>query len=566
MFLPTTISELKRLGWDYLDVIIVSGDTYIDSSYSGIAVIGKVLLNEGYRVGIIAQPDLDSDKDILRLGEPRLFWGVSSGCVDSMIANYTSLNKKRLSDDFTPGGMNTKRPDRALIVYSNLIKRYFKNTVPIVLGGIEASLRRIAHYDAWDNKIRRPILFDAKADILIYGMGERAVIELAKRLKNRQGYRDLRGIAYIAKREEILNFNQYVVLPSFEEVSSNREEFKRMFFLFYNNNEFPAGRGLIQQVGNRFLVQNPPSIPLSTLELDRIYNLNYERDVHPYYKKNGKVKALETIRFSITTHRGCSGDCAFCAISIHQGRQIISRSEDSILQEVFDVVNHPEFNGIISDVGGPTANMYGMECLQKQKPCTNRSCIYPKICPSFNISHKKQLDLLRKIRNVKSKSGKNIRAFVASGIRHDLILADVDYGKIFLEEVLKYHTSGQMKIAPEHTEDRILRLMKKPGNKILVEFKKIFDRINQKLDEKKFLTYYFIAAYPGCTIRDMERMRDFVNKELRLKPEQIQIFTPSPSTFSTLMYYLEEDPFTGEKIFVEKGLKGKKKQKAVITG
>ncbi len=330
MFLPTVKEELQKLKWDYLDVILVTGDAYIDSPYSGVSIIGKVLLEAGYKTGIIGQPDIKNGNDIMRLGEPKLFWGVTAGCVDSMITNFTPLNKRRKSDDFTPGGRNTRRPDRAVIVYSNLIRQYFKKTKPIVLGGIEASLRRIAHYDFQSDGIRKSILFDAKADYLIYGMGEKAVIELAGRLKNNMNVNNARGICYISAQKK----QGYIELPSFEEVKSDKKNFLDMFIKFYENNEPDFANGIIQKQDTRYLIQNPPAYYLTQKKLDEIYGLDYERDAHPYYKKQGRIAAMDTIRFSITTHRGCFGECNFCSIAIHQGRKIISRSEESILNEV----------------------------------------------------------------------------------------------------------------------------------------------------------------------------------------------------------------------------------------
>ncbi|MBI4811743.1 MAG: YgiQ family radical SAM protein, partial [Ignavibacteriales bacterium] len=385
MFLPTTKVELNKLGWKKLDVIIISGNTYIDSSYSGAAVIGKVLLDAGYKVGIIAQPDIHSDEDITRLGEPALFWGITSGCVDSMVANFTASKKRRRQDDFTPGGINNKRPDRAAIVYSNLIRKYFRETVPIVLGGIEASLRRIAHYDYWDDRIRRSILFDAKADILVYGMGEKATLEIAARLRVNHPIEDIRGICYISKRSK----DDYLILPTFDEVISDKKKFIEMFHTFYRNNDPITAKGLCQQHGDRYLIQNPHAPHDTQEELDRYHDLEYERDVHPFYKKEGKVRAMETIKFSITTHRGCYGECNFCAISVHQGTAIISRSEKSIIREAESFVHDPAFKGYIHDIGGPTANMYatGCEKMRKHGKCLKKDCIFPTKCKNLNNNH-----------------------------------------------------------------------------------------------------------------------------------------------------------------------------------
>ena len=559
MFLPTTKEELSKLGWKKLDVIIVSGDTYIDSSYSGAAVIGKVLLNAGYKVGIIAQPDFKSDKDIKRLGEPELFWGVTSGCVDSMVANFTASMKRRRQDDFTPGGVNNRRPDRAVIVYSNLIRQYFRNTKPIVIGGIEASLRRIAHYDYWADRIRRSILFDAKADILVYGMGEKAILEIAARLRTNQPPEDIRGISYISK----LPKEEYIHLPSFDQVAEDKKKFTEMFHTFYRNNDPVTAKGLCQQYGDRYLIQNPPARNLSQDEIDKIYNLEYERNVHPYYKKEGEVRAMDTIRFSITTHRGCYGECNFCAISVHQGTAITSRSEKSIIREAKNIVHDPDFKGYIQDVGGPTANMYSTNCdkLLIHGKCVKKDCIFPTTCKNLDNNHRPQIELLKKLRRIEGVK----KVFIASGIRYDMIIDDKEFGDEYLHELIEHHVSGQLKIAPEHTEERVLGLMRKPGTRYLKEFKKRFDRINAKQKKNQFLTYYLIAAHPGCTLEDEVKMKQYVSSELHIHPEQVQIFTPTPSTYSTLMYYTETNPWTGEKMFVEKSIGGKEKQKKFIT-
>ena len=559
MFLPTTMEEVRKLGWDSLDIILVSGDTYIDSSYNGSALIGKWLYKHGFKVGIIAQPDINSDKDIKRLGEPNLYWAVSAGCVDSMVANYTATKKKRKSDDFTPGGENIRRPDRASIIYTNLIKRFFKNgNAPVVLGGIEASLRRITHYDYWSNNLRRPLIFDAKADILSYGMGEKSMLALAQALKGGREWRNIRGLSYIAKEKK----DSYLELPSFDECVKDKREFVKAFDIFYHNCDPITAKGLCQLCGDRYLIQNPPSENFTSEELDSIYSMDFERDVHPYYKAMGEVRALDTIRTSVTTHRGCYGECNFCAIAIHQGRTVISRSQDSIVEEVKEIASAPKFKGYIADVGGPTANMYAIECSKKLKlgACQDKRCLYPHKCPALKIDHNSQIELLDKLKNI----DKIKKIFIASGIRYDMILDDKRNGQIYLEEIIKDHVSGQMKIAPEHTEDKVLSLMGKQGKAPLKEFKEKFYKINSKLGKKQFLTYYLIAAHPGCDEKDMLDLRRFASSELRINPEQVQIFTPTPSTYSTLMYYTEMDPFTNKKLFVEKDNGKKQKQKDIL--
>jgi len=559
MFLPTTMEEVKKLGWNYLDIILISGDTYIDSSYNGSALIGKWLYKHGFKVGIIAQPDINSDVDIKRLGEPKLYWAVSAGCVDSMVANYTATKKKRRSDDFTPGGENTRRPDRASIAYTNLIKRHFKNSeVPIVLGGIEASLRRITHYDYWSNNLRRPLIFDAKADILSYGMGEKSMLELARAIRDKKDWRNIRGLSYISKEIK----EGYLELPSYENCVKDKKEFIKAFETFYHNCDSILSKGLYQKCGDRYLIQNPPSENFSSRELDAIYSMDFERDVHPYYKKMGEVRALDTIKTSVTTHRGCYGECNFCAIAIHQGRTVISRTEDSIVDEVKEITKMKKFKGNIADVGGPTANMYQVECKKKLKfgACQDRRCLYPQKCPALKIDHSKQIDLLKRLKEI----DKIKKIFIASGIRYDMILDDKKCGQMYMEEIIKDHVSGQMKIAPEHTEDKVLSLMGKQGKAPLKEFKEKFYQINKKLGKKQFLTYYLIAAHPGCNEKDMLDLKRFASAELRVNPEQVQIFTPTPSTYSTLMYYTEMDPFTGKKLFVEKDNGKKQKQKDIL--
>jgi uncharacterized radical SAM protein YgiQ len=558
MYLPTTRAEMEKLSWEKLDIILITGDTYIDSPYLGISVIGKVLLKAGYRVGIIAQPDISSPDDICRLGEPGLFWGVTAGSVDSMIANYTATGKKRKKDDYTPGGINNRRPDRATIVYVNLIKRYFKNTCPIILGGIEASLRRIAHYDFWDNRIRRSILFDSKADILAYGMAEKSVVQLAERLTKKKDISNIRGICYISNTPG----EKSLIIPSFSEVKQDKEKFIQMFHQFYENQDPFHGKTLAQQQDNRYLIHNPPSYPLSEKELDEIYDLDFERDVHPYYRKDGLVRALDTIKFSVTSHRGCIGECNFCAITVHQGKYIQSRSEESIINEIKRLTMDKDFKGYILDVGGPTANMYTMGCADQKRDshCLKKRCLFPSICKNLSLNHQPLINLLRKIRKIKGIK----KVFVASGIRYDLVMADKKNGMNYLKEIILYHISGQLKIAPEHVEEKVLSLMGKGDNKYLTSFKKLFDRINRQSGKKQFLTYYFIAGHPGCREKDMISLRQFIQKELHIHPEQLQIFIPTPSTYSAVMYYTGLDPFTGNDIFVEKKVKNKEKQKKLI--
>lgn len=559
MFLPTTKDEMESLGWHKLDVILVTGDSYIDSPYSGVAVIGKVLQKAGFCVGIIAQPDVSSPDDISRLGEPELFWGVTGGAVDSMVANYTATLRKRRSDDFTPGGLNNRRPDRAVIVYTNLIKRTFKNNAPIVLGGIEASLRRITHYDYWNDKLRAPILFDSKADFLLYGMAESSVVRLANALKQHLSLLDIRGLCYLSKNPP----QDFASLPSFEEVNDDPDAFINMYQTFYQNNDPLTAMGLVQQKGDRWLVQNPPAFPLSQDQLDEVYALDFEREQHPYYERQGAVKALETIRFSIPTHRGCYGECNFCAIAVHEGRTVTSRSQASILSEAEGMTRHKKFKGIINDLSGPTANMYEIECAKKLKSgaCPDKRCLYPEICPVLKVDHSPQLELLEKIRQLQGVR----KVFIGSGIRYDMVMADRQYGKEYLKAIVNHHTSGQLKVAPEHTDPTVLQMMGKPPVNSLLGFKDKFADYSKKAGKEQYLTYYLIAAFPGCSDREMKNLKQFMSGRLNLLPEQVQIFTPTPSTFASVMYYTQKDPFSGEPIFVEKSLAGKMRQKEILT-
>ncbi len=560
-FIPTTKDELIKLKIDRPDIIIVTGDTYIDSPFIGAAVIGRCLQSRGFSVAIIAQPDISGPGDITRLGEPGLFWGVTGGSIDSMVANYTPLKKKRRSDDLTPGGVNDRRPDRAVIAYSNLIRRYFKNTSPIVLGGIEASLRRVTHYDFWSDSLRRPVLFDAKADLLVYGMGEAAIIDIARRLKeNREDYIYARGVCYISKAPSA----GYIELPSYEECVADKLKFIDMFNTFYKNNDPLTAKGLYQKSGNRYLIHNPPAPALSSGELDGIYDLDYCRAQHPYYQNKGAAPARNTIDFSITTHRGCYGECNFCAIAVHQGRMVISRSEESIIAEAEKISKMDNFKGYITDVGGATANMYCIECEKKLKSgaCKDRRCLFPKVCGGLNIDHRKQISLLRRLGKIKGVK----KVFVASGIRYDMVLSDKKSGREYVDEIACHHVSGQLKLAPEHTSCAVLKLMGKPGVSSLVEFKRLFDDANKKACKSQFLTYYLIAAHPGCSDEDMLEMKKFINIELKINPEQVQIFTPTPSTYSTLMYYTGINPFSKEVLFVEKRDGAKSRQKKIING
>ena len=560
MFLPMTREEMRRLGWDALDVILVSGDAYLDSPFCGVALLGKVLLKEGYRVGVIAQPRWDTTEDISRLGEPRLWWGVTSGCVDSMVANYTATGKRRHQDDFTPGGVNDRRPDRALMIYTGLVRRAFKNTRPIVVGGIEASLRRVSHYDFWSDKIRRSVLFDAKADLLVYGMGERLALEISRRLAAGQDLSDLRGVCWKSKTVP----EGYLELPSHEECLSDPRRFIEMFKTFYANQDPITGKGLAQKSDPLwYLVQNPPETSFSTEELSGYHDQAWEREAHPLHAAQGPVKALETIRFSILSHYGCYGECNFCAIAAHQGRTVQTRSDASIVAEAEGMTRHPRWKGILSDVGGPTANMLGIECAKKLRhgSCSDKRCLFPEVCPGLKPDHSRQIALLRRLRALPGMR----KIFLASGIRPDLAMADGKAGDAYVREVAEFHTSGQMKLAPEHSDPQVLARMGKPGMESLHWFRERFLAASHKADKNQFLTYYLMAAHPGCSDREMAELRETCSRELGILPEQVQVFTPTPSTWSTLMYATGLDPWTLDPVYVERKLSGKERQKAMLA-
>lgn len=551
MFLPTTAAELKSLGWKQPDIILVTGDTYIDSPQIGAAVIGKYLWKHGFKTALIAQPAVGDGRDITRLGAPALFWGVTAGSIDSMVANYTRLKKFRHQDDYTPGGVNV-RPNRATIAYTNLIRQHFKPTQPIVLGGIEASLRRIAHYDCWDDAVRRSLLFDAKADILAYGMAEKTVLELAAAFRNGVDWRNIKGICYIASTPA----EGRILLPSFDEVAAHKPAFRRMSLLFDQHADHPSP-GFIQQHGDRFLIHNPPPPSLSTAELDEVSDLEFAGDAHPYYK-TGEIRALATIKQSITTHRGCIGQCNFCAIAVHQGRQVVSRSPQSIMAEAARISQAAGFNGIIYDVGGPTANMYGLSC-RKGWACQNKHCLMPKICPQLGFGHRAQIEILRRLLGLTGIK----KVFVASGIRPDLVMADQEQGQRYIAQLARHHVSGQIKLAPEHSESAVLKLMNKPAPESLIKFKDAFDSACAASDKSYYMTYYLMAAHPGCTKEHMQRLKSFLASGLKTTPEQVQIFTPTPATLSTAMYHCETD-MAGNKIFCEKNLQAMQKQKELI--
>lgn len=558
MFLPTTPEEVRARGWDGLDIILVSGDTYTDNAYNGTALIGHWLVDHGLRVGIIAQPDVSSGDDISRLGQPELFWSVSAGCVDSMVANYTPTRKFRKEDDFTPGGVNDRRPDRATIAYTNLIKRHIKGR-PVFLAGIEASLRRIAHYDFWSDSVRRSVLFDAKADGIVYGMTELATLELADRIRRGKGWGDVRGVCYPSASVP----DGFVEMPSFESCRDDRFAFMDAFRIFSGNSDPVTAKGLAQRHGDRYLIQNPPQRPLTTEELDALYGSDFEDAVHPYYARQGHVRAMDTVSNSITTHRGCYGDCSFCSIALHQGTTVVSRSEESILREARRIASRPGFNGVIKDVGGPTANMYGIECPRKVRSgrCTDKRCLGSKPCPSLPIDHSRQTALLGELSSIPGVR----RVFVNSGIRYDMIVADKAHGQEYLDAIVADHVSGQMKVAPEHVSDDVLRLMGKPRRRTLEEFRSMFAESLSRCGKEEYLTYYFMAAHPGCTEDHMRELAAYCRGTLRIHPEQVQVFTPTPSSYSTAMYRTSKDR-CGRDVRVERSIQKRQRQKEIVTG
>ena len=566
-FLPVTKEEIAALGWERPDIVLVSADAYVDSPYSGVAVIGQTLSLRGYKVAVLSQPNPKNIDEFRSLGEPRLFWGVSCGCVDSMVANYTASGRRRRQDDFTPGAVNDRRPDRASIVYSNAIRAAFKPAKPILLGGIEASLRRVSHYDFWSGKVRRPVVCDAKADALIYGMGERAVLEFAAAVKSGASWHDIPGLCRMASEKDFVPPPGAVELASFAEVSAPTEEgrraFARAFKIFCENQDPLTARALIQKVDNRYLVHNVPAWPLEREELDGLHSVEWELDAPAAIRSQGEIRALDTIRFGITTHRGCYGQCNFCAIAVHQGRRVVSRSKANIVEEARRICAHRLFKGTITDVGGPTANMYGFDCDRKRKvgACAHKRCLFPETCKSLNVDHSAQVELLADIRRLKGVK----HVFVSSGIRPDLIAADRKCGSMYIEAIARNHVSGQLKLAPEHVSRHVLEFMGKPSVESLLEFKKKFDAASRKCGKRQFLTYYFIAAHPGCTEKDMHELKRFATQKLNLNPEQVQIFTPTPMTAATCMYYTGYDPDTMEKVYVARNLGEKERQKSILT-
>ena len=550
MFLPTTIKEVRARGWEQLDVILFSGDAYIDHPAFGAAVIGRLLEAEGYRVAIVPQPNWRDDlRDFTKLGTPRLFFGITAGSMDSMVNHYTANIRLRSNDAYTPGGKAGFRPDYAVTVYTRIVKRLFPH-VPVVVGGIEASLRRLTHYDYWSDSLKPSVLAESGADLLIYGMGERVVQQVARALRN--GYnakllRKLRQVAFMAGKDyvERLDPAKTIRLHSYEECARDKRAFGENFTVIETqSNLMEPTATLVEAVGDRYVVVTPPNTTLTTEELDHSFDLPYERAPHPRYNGKGDIPAWEMIKHSVNIHRGCFGGCSFCTISAHQGKFINSRSERSILDEVRRIASMPGFRGYLSDVGAPSANMYRMGGRDKElcRRCRRPSCLHPKMCPNLGNDHRPLLALYEKIRAVKGIK----KAFGGSGIRYDLF--DRSDGGAYLREVVVNHTSGRLKVAPEHTSDRVLNIMRKPSFSLFEEFKLIFERINKEKGLNQQIIPYFISSHPGCTEEDMAELAA-LTKQMNFKLEQVQDFTPTPMTLSTEIYYTGIHPYTGEKVF-----------------
>jgi radical SAM protein YgiQ len=558
-FLPTTKKEVELREWDELDVILFSGDAYIDHPAFGISVIGRVLEAAGYRVAIIPQPDWHGDfRDFKKLGRPRLFFGVSAGAMDSMVNKYTANKRLRSEDAYSPNGRHDLRPEYPSIVYSNILRQLYPD-VPIVLGGIEASLRRLTHYDYWKDCIRKSVLCDSGADIVIYGMGEKQIISIAQALENGRKIKDIKDIpqtAYLCKEGDIpegITTND-IVLHSHEECLYNKKFQAENFKHIEEESNKKHAQRILQKVDSQYIVVNPPYPTMTTEEVDATYDLPYTREPHPKYK--GKViPAYEMIKFSVNIHRGCFGGCSFCTISAHQGKFIASRSKESILKEVKQVIQMPDFKGYLSDLGGPSANMYGMagKNIKACEHCKRPSCIHPEICPNLNTDHSKLLDIYRTVDALPGIK----KSFIGSGVRYDLLLHNAKDEKTnhstqeYTRELIKNHVSGRLKIAPEHTSDRVLYLMRKPSFKQFYQFKRIFDKINKEENLRQQIIPYFISSHPGCKEEDMAELA-VITKDLDFHLEQVQDFTPTPMTVSTEAWYSGYDPYTLEPVFSAK--------------
>lgn len=559
-FLPLNREEMLRKGWEKPDFVFVTGDAYVDHPSFGPAIISRMLELYGYKVAIIAQPDWKDVESIAIYGEPRLGFLVSAGNMDSMVNHYSVSKKRRKTDAYTPGGEMGKRPDYATVVYCNLIRRKYKN-IPIIIGGIEASLRRLAHYDYWSNRLKHSILVDSQADILVYGMGENASIEIAEALEAGIDVKDItyvKGTAF--KSKSVDNLDDYIELPSFDELANDKINYAKSFKIQYDNTDHFTGKTLIEKYNDhQYVVQNPPAKPLSESEMDRVYSLDYTRTYHPSYEPLGGIPAISEIKFSLVSNRGCFGGCSFCALTFHQGRTLQTRSHKSIIKEAEKMIWEPDFKGYIHDVGGPTANFRVKAC-EKQKKygvCKDKQCLFPKPCQNLNVDHADYLELLRKLRELPNVK----KVFIRSGIRFDYLMADKN--DEFFRELCKHHVSGQLKVAPEHVSNNVLSKMGKPENSVFKAFCDKYKRINEELGMKQYMVPYLMSSHPGSTMKDAVKLAEYL-RDLGYMPEQVQDFYPTPSTISTCMYYTGVDPRTMEPVYVPISPHEKAMQRALI--
>ncbi len=560
-FLPINQTEMKQRGWEQADFVYICGDAYVDHPSFGAAIITRLLEDAGYKVAFIAQPDWNKEESIAVCGEPRLAFIVSAGNMDSMINHYTSFKKRRHQDAYTPGGGFSGRPNRSVIVYSNLIRKTFKKT-PILIGGIEASLRRMAHYDYWSDKVKRSILLDSGADLLMYGMGEHSVLEIAEALDAGIPVHEItyvRGTVFKCRDLENLA-GEYELLPSYDEIIASKEVFAQSYYRQYVNTDAITAKTLVEPYKKtEYIVQNPPSLPLTQKEMDHVYELPYMRAWHPSYDALGGVPAFKEVKFSLTSCRGCFGGCSFCALTFHQGRRIQARSQESILKEARLLTKDPDFKGYIHDVGGPTADFRHTACQKQIKygVCTEKQCLFPKPCANVDANHSDYISLLRKLRAIPGVK----KVFIRSGIRFDYVLAEKN-GK-FLEELCKYHVSGQLKVAPEHICDTVLSLMGKPSNRVYEQFQNAYKKMNQRIGMKQYLVPYLMSSHPGSRLKEAIALAEYI-RDLGYMPEQVQDFYPSPGTISTCMYYTGIDPRNQKPVYVPVTLKEKQMQKALI--
>ena len=559
-FLPVCRQDMEARGWDGVDFVYVIGDAYVDHPSFGHAIISRILEANNYRVGIISQPDWKNKKSIDIYGKPRLGFIISAGNMDSMVNHYTVSKKRRHNDAFTPGGVFGKRPDYATVVYGNLIRQTYKD-VPIIIGGIEASLRRLAHYDYWSDTVKRSILLDSGADLLLYGMGERSIVETADALQSGLDIRDITFIpGSVYKTKSLDSVYDAITLPSFDDVKESKRKYAESFYTQYINTDPFSGQRMVEKYGEHlYVVQNPAAKPLSTAEMDRVYGLNYMRTYHPSYEAAGGVPAIEEVKFSLVSNRGCFGGCSFCALTFHQGRIIQARSHESIINEAKAFTWEPDFKGYIHDVGGPTANCRHPSC-EKQLTkgvCKNKQCLFPEPCKNLRVDHQDYLKLLRKLRALPGVK----KVFIRSGIRFDYVNADPD--PTFLRELCEYHVSGQLKVAPEHVADPVLKRMGKPGNRVYKKFVQDYKAMNEKLGKKQYLVPYLMSSHPGSTMKEAIALAEYL-RDLGYMPEQVQDFYPTPSTLSTCMYYTGLDPRTMEPVYVPKNPHEKAMQRALI--